>query len=157
MSVVELHRRLSRWPGGRWLFARVLCFRAPYFGSIAPRIDVLEPGRCIARLRDHRRVRNHVGTVHAIALCNLAEPAGGLMVDATLPASMRWIPRGLQVEYLHKAVGGMTATARTTAAIVVAGSGYELPLKVEITDPAGQTVFRARIDMWISPRRTPSA
>ena len=77
-----LHRRLSAWPAGQWLFSRMVCARAPYFGTIAPRITVLEAGRCEGHINDRRAVHNHLGTVHAIALCNLAELVMGLLVDA---------------------------------------------------------------------------
>ena len=79
--IVTLYRRLSRWPAGRWLFSRAVCLKAPYFATIAPTVTALEPGRCEVRMRDRRRVRNHIGTVHAIALCNMAELAGGLVTD----------------------------------------------------------------------------
>ena len=151
--LVNLHRRFSRWPGGRWLFSRLVCLKAPYFASISPRVERLEPGRCEATLRHRRRVTNHLGTVHAIALCNLAELTGGLATDASLPPSMRWIPRGMEVEYLKKAVGTMRAVATPAEPVVAADQGYVLPVDVVVTDPAGEAVFRARISMWLSPRR----
>lgn len=151
--LLDLHRRLSRWPAGRWLFSRAVCFKAPYFASIAPRIECLEPNLCEATLRHRRRVTNHLGTVHAIALCNLAELAAGLMTDASLPPSMRWIPKGMSVEYLKKAIGTMRAVATPAQAIVESARGYDLPVDVAIADPAGDVVFRARIAMWVSPRR----
>lgn len=152
-SVLALYRRITRWPAGHWLFSRAVCFKAPYFASIRPRIELLEPGRCVASLRHRRAVTNHIGTVHAIALCNLAELTGGLMIDASLPASMRWIPKGMAVEYLHKAVGTMRAVATPAQPAIEAAAGYELPVDVEVTNPAGEAVFRARISMWVSPRR----
>ncbi len=150
--LVTLHRRFSRWPGGRWLFSRLVCLKAPYFASISPLVERLEPGRCEATLRHRRRVSNHIGTVHAIALCNLAELSGGLMTDASLPPSMRWIPRGMQVEYLKKAVGTMRAVATPAQPVVAADQGYALPVDVVVSDPGGAAVFRARISMWLSPR-----
>ena len=155
-SVLDLYRRITAWPAGHWLFSRAVCFKAPYFSSIRPRIELLEPGRCVASLRHRRAVTNHIGTVHAIALCNLAELAGGLAIDATLPPSMRWIPKGMSVEYLHKAVGTMRAVAAPAQPVVGADAGYELPVEVEVTDPSGEAVFRARIAMWVSPRRVGS-
>lgn len=152
-SIHDLYRRITRWPGGHWLFSRAVCLKAPYFASIAPRVELLEPGRCVASLRHRRRVTNHIGTVHAIALCNLAELAGGLATDAGLPASMRWIPKGMTVEYLRKATGTMRAQARLARAAVESEAGYDLPVEVEVTDDAGEAVFRARIAMWVSPRR----
>jgi acyl-coenzyme A thioesterase PaaI-like protein len=152
-SILALYRRMRRWPAGEWLFSRAVCFKAPYFGSISPRIVALEPGRCEATIRHRRRVTNHIGTVHAIALCNLAELAGGLMTDVSIPASMRWIPKGMRVEYLKKATGTLRATATPAIAIVEAQSGYELPVDVKVANTEGEAVFRAEISMWVSPKR----
>ncbi|RNF85984.1 hotdog fold domain-containing protein [Montanilutibacter psychrotolerans] len=151
-SVLSLYRRLTRWPCGRWLFARAVCFKAPYFATIAPRFLSLEPGRCEVAIRDRRRVHNHIGTVHAIALCNLAELAAGVMTDATIPASMRWIPKGMSVEYLKKATGPLCGVATPDIAVVEAATGYDLPVTVVVNDRSGEAVFRARIAMWVSPR-----
>ena len=152
MSVLATYRNLARWPAGRWLFSRLVCWKAPYFSSIAPRIETLEPGRCVATLRHRRAVTNHIGTVHAIALCNLAEFTGGLACDASIPASMRWIPKGMAVAYLKKAVGTMRATATPAFPPREAAEGYELPFEVVVEDPRGEAVFRASIAMWVAPK-----
>jgi acyl-coenzyme A thioesterase PaaI-like protein len=151
-SVLSMYRRLSRWPAGRWLFSRAVCLRAPYFATIAPRFVALEPGRCEVQIRDRRRVHNHIGTVHAIALCNLAELSAGVMTEASLPASMRWIPKGMTVEYLKKARGTMHAVATPDIPVVEAAAGYDLPVTVSVRDQQGAEVFRARIMMWLSPK-----
>lgn len=150
--VLSLYRRITRWPAGHWLFSRLICFKAPYFATIAPRFVALEPGRCEVRIRDRRRVHNHIGTVHAIALCNLAELSAGVMTDATIPSGMRWIPKGMAVEYLAKAKGTMHAEAVPERAATESTSGYAWPVKVSVRNGAGEEVFRARIDMWVSPR-----
>jgi len=158
-SILSLYRRMTRWPAGRWLFARAVCAKAPYFGTIAPRFVSLEPGRCEIQMRDRRRVHNHLGTVHAIALCNLAELAAGVMTDATLQADMRWIPKGMTVEYLKKAIGTMHAIATPDIDIDSGpgnpAGGHDLPVTVLVSDPSGVVVFRARITMWVSTRGQP--
>ena len=151
MRILDLYRRLAGKPGGRWLFSKLVCFKAPYFASIAPRIVSLAPQRGVARIKHRRRVTNHIGTVHAIALCNLAEFVGGLTCDVSLPRGMRWIPKGMQVEYLKKAVGTMTATAEPAFTPDVRAEGYDLPVNVSVRDDAGAEVFRAVIAMWITP------
>ena len=151
-SALSLYRRLTPLPFGRWLYGRLICFKAPYFATIAPKFLALEPGRCAVAIRDRRRVHNHIGTVHAIALCNVAELTGGMMTDVTIPSSMRWIPKGMSVEYLAKAKGNMHAVATPETAAVESSSGYAWPVAVSIRDDADKEVFRARIDMWVSPR-----
>lgn len=157
MRILDLYNRLADKPGGRWLFSKLVCFKAPYFASITPRIVSLEPQRGVATLRHRRRVTNHIGTVHAIALCNLAEFVGGLTCDVSIPPGTRWIPKGMQVEYLKKAVGTMTATATPEFTAEVRNEGYDLPFNVSITDDGGAEVFRARIAMWITPASSSQA
>lgn len=152
-QVLSLYTRLADKPLGKWLFARLVCWKAPYFASIVPRIESLEPGRGVASIAHRRRVTNHIGTVHAIALCNLAEFVGGLTCEVSIPPSMRWIPKGMDVRYLKKAVGRMRATATPAFAPRPADEGYELPFDVVIEDPQGDAVLRAVIAMWISPRK----
>ncbi|HZP65272.1 MAG TPA: hotdog fold domain-containing protein [Rudaea sp.] len=149
---LALFRRLGGTAPGRWLFSRIVCWRAPYFASIAPRVARLEPGTCTVRLRDRRRVRNHLGTVHAIALCNAAELAAGLATDATIADSQRWIPKGMSVRYLAKARGAIAVTANVTAPADPAAS-QELHALVAARDDAGEIVFDADVTMWVSPRK----
>jgi len=151
-SILQLYNSITRKPFGHWLFSRLICFKAPYFGSIKPRMTVLEPNRAEASIAHRRSVTNHLGTVHAIALCNLAEFIGGLMTDVSIPASMRWIPKGMTVEYLKKAVGTQHGVATPEFPPREAAEGYELPVTVVVTDPQGEAVFKARISMWVSPK-----
>jgi len=152
-QVLQIYDKLAKKPAGKWLFSKLICFKAPYFGSIGPRMVSLEPGRGEATIAHRRAVTNHIGTVHAIALCNLAEFVGGLTTDVSIPASMRWIPRGMAVEYRKKAVGVQRAVATPAFAPREAAQGYDLPVDVVVTDPDGDTTFTARIAMWVSPKR----
>jgi acyl-coenzyme A thioesterase PaaI-like protein len=156
-GVLALWNRMRHWPAGEWLFSRAVCFRAPYFGSISPRITALADGLCEARLRDRRALHNHIGTVHAIAMCNLAELCAGLMTDASLPKGMRWIPKSMSVRYLQKAKGTLRGRASPEIPLVAAETGYELPVLVEVRDAADALVFDARIAMWLSPAKASSA
>lgn len=152
-AALKLWNWLSGWPTGAWLYGRLICLKAPYFATIAPRFVVLEPGRCEITLRDCRRVHNHIGTVHAIALCNLAELSAGMVSEATLPAGVRWIPKGMIVEYLAKATGTMHAIATPQAPAEAFAEGREWPVEVSVRDDAGCVVFSAVVVMWVSPRR----
>lgn len=150
-QALQMFRKLGGSVPGRWLFSRVICWKAPYFGSISPRIEVLEPGRCVVRLRQRRSIQNHIGTVHAIAMCNAAELAGGMATEVTIPGSMRWIPKGMSVRYLKKALGELHATARVKAADDMV-TAQELHALVEVRNSADEIVFDADITMWVSPR-----
>jgi uncharacterized protein (TIGR00369 family) len=145
--------RLKGVPLGKALFSRIICFKAPYFATIVPRFEELRPGFARISMRKRRAVTNHIGTVHAIAMCNLAELAAGTMTEVSIPDSMRWLPKGMTVEYLKKSSGGVHATA--TLPEVAEGPGRDVPAAVEIKDDAGEVVCRATITMWVSPRKKP--
>ncbi|MGB5489603.1 MAG: hotdog fold domain-containing protein [Woeseiaceae bacterium] len=150
---LSMWQRLSTKPAGKWLFSRLVCWKAPYFSTIRPRFVALRPGYCEVHIRKRRRVLNHIGTVHAIAMCNMAEIAGGTMTDVTVPPGFRWIPKGMTVEYLAKAQTDLTATARIEA-LPDFDQAMELPVTVAVKDSAETLVFRAVITMWVSPKRT---
>jgi acyl-coenzyme A thioesterase PaaI-like protein len=150
--LLRLYRKFTKYPFGHWLFSKAVCFKAPYFGSISPRFISLENSRCEAIIKDRRAVHNHIGTVHAIALCNLAELCAGVMTDASLPSDMRWIPKGMTVSYLKKASGLMRGIATPNIPIISSTTSYDLPINVDVLDAAGDKVFHAEIRMWLSPK-----
>ena len=102
-------------------------------------------------VRKHRAVLNHLGTVHAIAMCNMAELAGGMMTEVTIPSTHRWIPKGMTVEYLKKAGSDLKATAKPAAAANWSQPG-EYKVVVDVVDRNDQSVFKGLITMWVSPK-----
>ncbi|MGJ0534773.1 MAG: hotdog fold domain-containing protein [Methylocystis sp.] len=120
---------------------------APYFASIAPQIVELRPGYAEVSFAKRREVLNHIGTVHAIALCNAAELAAGTMTDASIPAGCRWIPRGMSVEYLAKADGDIRAVADGGALDWSSLGDVKVPVMAYVGD---KPVLRAEITMYVS-------
>lgn len=149
---IDIWTGLSSLPGGKWLFGALLCLKAPYFSSISPRFLQLRPGCCELAMRKRRKVLNHIGTVHAIAMCNMAELAGGTMTEVTIPPTHRWIPKGMTVEYLRKATTSVVAVARPVEDSPDWDRAGNYDVEVLVTDAHGERVFRAVISMWVSPK-----
>lgn len=153
--VLSLWQKLATKPLGKALFSRVICWKAPYFGTIKPRFGELRPGYALVSMPKRRAVHNHIGTVHAIALCNLAEIGAGTMMEASLSPQMRWLPRGMSVQYLKKAQTAITAVCTTDD--FADGPARDVVVKCDLHDTAGLLVCHADITMYVSPRPQPSS
>jgi hypothetical protein len=51
--------------------------------TIRPHILVMKPGISTIRMNQRYGVQNHIGTVHAIAVCNLVELTMGMTTGST--------------------------------------------------------------------------
>ncbi|TWC17227.1 MULTISPECIES: hotdog fold domain-containing protein [unclassified Pseudomonas] len=126
-------------------FSKMACQVAPYFSTIKPLISALRPGHATVQVPFNKEITNHLGSVHAIAMCNAAELAAGTMTDVSIPAGARWIPKGMTVEYLAKAKSDVTAVADGEAVDWQTEGDKIVP--VDIHDAEGKKVFTARITM----------
>ncbi len=141
---------LSPLPGGRWLFSRVLGWLAPYSGRLGATVTLFEPGHVRVELQERRAVRNHLDSIHAVALVNLGELASGLAVMSGLPATVRGIVTGLEVTFAKKARGRLVADSRCSVPREVAAA---TPVDVEATlhDSSGDLVARVVAHWLLGP------
>lgn len=148
-KVLTLYQKALRWPLGRRLFSAYGARHAPYFSTISPLITVLEPNRCEILIKKRKRVQNHIGTMHVIAIANGLEMAMGFMAEASIPPQLRWIPKGMQLQYPAKADSDITCKAS------VPKDGWQpgdLAVTVEAIDTAGTPVVVGTIMLWISEK-----
>ena len=148
-QILSIYRRLSRLPGGRRLFSRIVGRAAPYTGTIPFVVEHLDDGRSRVRMADRRSVRNHLNSVHAIALMNLGEVSTGLALYASLPAGARGIIVELRMTYLKKARGTLVAECEVE---VPSGAGrHDVFIEAPIRNAEGIEVARAhatwRVDL----------
>jgi acyl-coenzyme A thioesterase PaaI-like protein len=141
-------RRLSPLPGGRWLFTQLVKWMIPYTGSVSPRVDVLEPGYAKISITQRRRLEQHLGSIHAIALMNVAEFASGAAMTTALPAGYRGIVTKMSIEYFKKARGTVTAESRPKLPDPIDG---EYDFESTITDQAGDLIARATVRWRLGP------
>ncbi|MEO8549183.1 MAG: DUF4442 domain-containing protein [Kofleriaceae bacterium] len=141
---------LSVMPGGKHVFSRLIGRMAPYSGTIDARVTVLRTGYAEVTMADRKAVRNHLNSIHAIALVNLAEIAGNVALFYSMPDDARFIVSGLEIEYLKKARGTITASSDSPIPKTNARAPYDVP--VTLRDAKGDEVARAVLHSLVGPK-----
>ena len=149
-----IRRQWETWsgrPAGKRIFSALLGRIVPYTGSMGARVEEIRPGYARATLRDRKKVRNHLRSVHAVALLNLAELSSGLALNYALPPDARSILKGLSMEYHKKARGLLTAEA--TAPVLQDAAERDLEIETAVRDEAGDVVATAKAHWRVGPRK----
>jgi len=145
----RLWRHLEPLPGGTWLFSRILGWAIPYTGTIGANVKTLKPGFAKIQMRDRRQVRNHLRSVHALALANLGEVTSGLAMLGALSADTRGIPTRLSTEYYKKARGLLIAESLCSPPMVTEDTDFEV--YADILDAEGDKVARTTVNWRLGP------
>lgn len=153
-QTLKIYNSLNRFPLGKRIFSFLVCRRARYFGTISPLFETLEEGKCVISMKYRKAITNHLNTVHAIAMCNLVELAGGICVDVSLPGDLRWIPKSMTVEYLSLAKSSLKGVCNFDVEKIKGWDlNEEFPAVVDLYETSGKIVMRGTIHMHLSKKR----
>ncbi|MBL4817053.1 hotdog fold domain-containing protein [Shewanella sp.] len=148
-KVMALYNKVTRFPFGNKIFSVMVSRMAPYFGSIKPLITNLRPHYCECFIKKRNAVHNHIKTVHVIAICNGLEMAMGVMAEASIPQHLRWIPKGMSLDYTAKAGSDIRCVAEVKPEQWVEG---DLLVAVTAYDDNDIIVVQGHIKLWISAK-----
>lgn len=147
----KFYDKVEGLPGGKKLFSRAVGRMAPYTGSVEANVVELRVGYARVELPDQRKVRNHLRSIHAVALVNLAELTGNLALSYSLPDDARFIVAGLSIDYIKKARGTITGVSESPVPSTSERCEYDVP--VVMSDADGQVVARATLKSLVGPKR----
>jgi acyl-coenzyme A thioesterase PaaI-like protein len=143
--ILSLWRRCAGLPFGSAVFSMLFARQVPYSGSIGATVVALEPGHAKLALSDRRAVRNHLGSIHAVALTNLGELASGLAMTTALPAGVRGIVLRIETVFTKKARGTLVCDCQVTVPEVTGDVNHDV--HAEIRDAGGDIVASVRV-VW---------
>jgi acyl-coenzyme A thioesterase PaaI-like protein len=150
-SILPVWEKLSHLPGGKLVFSKLLGQFVPYTGSIAANVKVIQSGYALVEMNDRRKVRNHLNSIHAIALVNLAEVTSGLALLTALPKGSRGILTGFSIRYIKKARGTIRAECRLENPLAAVTARLEQRLKVVLCDADTNVVAEAEATWTVGP------
>ena len=148
-KVMALYKRVTRLPFGHKIFSIMVARIAPYFSTIKPLITELKPNYCECFIKKTKKVHNHIKTVHVIAICNGLEMAMGVMTEASIPKHLRWIPKGMSLDYTAKAGSDIRCVAKVTPEQWQVGDLFVEVIAYDINDVV---VVKGHIKLWISEK-----
>lgn len=142
--------RLIRVPGMQFLIWLGAAIAAPYSANIRPRILHFSEGHLQIGMKKRRALTNHMRTVHAVAMANLIELTASGAVQASIPKTSRWIPKGMKIEYLKKARTDLRSECQFE--IPNWGIAQDFPVKVDLYDTEGEKVATGEVNILIGPK-----
>jgi len=148
-AIRDAWNRFRKLPAGDRLFSWALGRMVPYSGSIGAVVRDLSPGHARVELGDRRKVRNHLDSIHAVALMNLAELSTGLALNTGLPDDARAILTRLTIEYGKKARG--TLTSECAIDPPKTSERREIDVEAVIRDASGDVVAKAAARWLVGP------
>ncbi|PAJ72451.1 thioesterase [Pseudoalteromonas sp. NBT06-2] len=149
-KLMSIYNKISKLPFGNKIFSMIIANKAPYFGTISPKITQLRTNYCACFIKKKNAVHNHIKTVHVIAICNGLEMAMGVMAESSIPKHLRWIPKGMSLNYTAKAGTDILCTAEVKPEQWKTG---DMTVPVIAYDTNGVTVVEGEIKLWISNKK----
>ena len=150
-KTLALYHKLEKYPLGKKLFSLIISRVAPYFATINPYIEMLVPNQCTCIIKKRKKVFDHIKTVHVIAICNGLEMAMGVMAEASIPKHLRWIPKGMTVDYTAKAGSDIRCVASVNPEDWQVGDMF---VNIAAYDENNVVVVQGKIKLWISEKPT---
>ncbi len=147
--LLKLYSTFLKLPFGSRIFSLFFARKAPYFRTIKPQITLLQINHCELSFKKRKSVENHIGTVHAIALCNGLEMAMGALAEASIPPHLRWIPKGMNVTYSAKANSDIRVIATVAPDVWQVG---DVPIQVKAQRTDGTVVIHGEIIVYVSEK-----
>ncbi|WP_371377745.1 hotdog fold domain-containing protein [Thalassotalea aquiviva] len=148
-KLLEIYNKWNKFSFGKRLFSWFFAQMAPYFKTIKPLVQELRPGFCQVLIKKRKIVQNHIGTMHVIAICNGLEMAMGAVAEASIPSHLRWIPKGMSLDYTAKAGTDIRCIADISDQEWVEGD-FKVPVKA--LDENDVVVVQGHIMLWVSKK-----
>jgi len=166
MSTAHTPNKLARTVAGfqrlpqglrTWATSFALGRVVPLVGTAGLRYEELTPQRVVVRIRNQRKVQNHIQGVHAAAMALLAETATGFCVGMNLPDDKLPLIKTMKIDYVRRSQGDMVAAAslrpEQIQQILTQDKG-EVTVPVTITDASGEQPIQAEmVWAWVPKKR----
>lgn len=152
--------KFDRWPLGLRNRAKTFALGrvVPFLSTAGLIFDEVSPERVIVRVRNQRKVQNHIKGVHATAMALLAETASGFVVGMNTPDDKLMLLKSMTIHYTKRSVGAMTAVAtlpEEMAIRLVEEDKGDFIVPCVVTDESGESPIEVSMCWAWVPKKRP--
>lgn len=154
----KVMNNIARLPKGWQPFVRskLIGKIIPFAGTAGCSIQTLTNNECVVVLKNRKKVGNHIGTLHAAAMALVAESATGFVTGMNVPDSRVVVIRSMELTYLKRTNGDLTAKATLSDEDVrrlTTEEKGDITVPVKMTDEDGnETVTAKMVWAWVPKR-----
>lgn len=138
-------------------FSLVFGAAVKFFGTAGLRFEQVSPERTVVFIKNRKKVQNHIGGVHAVAMALIAESATGSVVGLNLGAESIPVIKTMTVNYLKRSKGDMRAEAWLSPeqiALIKSTPKGEVEVACKVTDAEGKEPISVQmVWAWTPARR----
>lgn len=128
-----------------------------YAGHSGVRFEKLTEHECIVSIRNKKKIQNHIGGVHAIAMALITETATGFVFGMSVPDDKLPLIKSMKIDYVKRSTGNMRAVAKLSdeqIKFIKSQERGEIVVDVIITDEANIEPIKAEMTWaWTSKKR----
>ncbi len=148
-------QKLEKYP--KSLLSYVVGRTVKFVGTAGVQFEEMTMDRVVVTLKNRKKVRNHIGQIHAAAMVLLAETATGMVVGMNLPDDKIPLIKSLKTDFVRRSEGMMRAEAWLEEAqkqrILTEEKG-EVLVNVKVRDESGKAPIECEmLWAWIPKRR----
>ena len=110
----------------------------------------------VFQLKNKKKVRNHIGTLHAAASALVAETATGMALGMHIPDNKIPVLKTMHVNYLKRSKGGLTAEASLSDEQIEALHNEDkgsFVINCQVVDESGNNPIACQMEWAWTPKR----
>jgi acyl-coenzyme A thioesterase PaaI-like protein len=139
-----------------FLLTKIFCTTVKFAGTSSIKLVSVSNTEAVLTLENKKKVRNHIGGIHAIAAALLAESATGIVFGMNVLDSCVPLLKSMTIHYQRRMKGNLTAIAKISEAdvqVIENSDKGSLIVNVEITDESEQQPIVCEMEWaWVAKR-----
>jgi len=139
-----------------FLLTKIFCTTVKFAGTASIKLVSVSHTQAVLTLENKKKVRNHIGGIHAIAAALLAESATGIVFGMNVLDTCVPLLKSMTIHYQRRMKGSLTAVAKISEVdvhMIENSDKGSIMVNVEITDESEQQPIVCEMEWaWVAKR-----